>query len=392
MSKIPIVKLGLIPLLALTALLVPSLCAGQETDRVAAKKKGIEEINQQLEEKKKELERYRQEEDRLSSEIDGLKKQQKQDSARQRALETRLSASRAKSSESKQKYESLEKNRKSLASDFHGEIAVYALLNDIDCPYYGNMEISKSIFLNSAIIKKHALIARLRGESIKVNKDMRTLELRGRELKVSKVLIEKQLSAQKNAVKSKLGELERSREQQARLSRELENLQNAAKGLKRLVKKLEKQSPYRRETGSKDLPLPRHSLPWPSKGTVISRFGREEVPALKTWIVREGIRIHTAINAQVFAVMAGKVIYAGSFRTYGNVVIVDHEKGFFTIYGLLSSMSAAKGDFVSTETALGFSGADTQGVGLEKGRGGGTVYFEIRQGERALDPMIWLKN
>ena len=392
MSKIPIVEFGLILLVALTALFGPSLCAGQQADRIAAKKKSLEEINRQLEEKKKELELYKQDEDRISSEIDGLKKQEKKDSARQRELETRLSVSRAKSSESKQKYDSLEKIRKSLASDFSGEIAVYALLEDIYYPYYGNMEILKGIFLKSAVIKKHALIAKLRGESIKVNKDMRTLELRGRELKVSKVLLEKQRSAQKNAVKSKLGELKRSREQQAQLSRELENLQNAAKGLNRLVKKLEKQSPYRRETGSKDLPLPRHSLSWPSKGTVVSRFGREEVPALKTWIVRKGIRIHTAKNAQVFAVMPGKVIYAGPFRTYGNVVILDHEKGFFTIYGLLNSISAAKGDSVSTETALGFSGPDTQGVGPEKGGSGGAVYFEIRHGEQALDPMVWLTN
>ena len=358
------------------------------------KKKSLEEINQQLEEKRKELERYRQDEDRISGEISELKKQEKKDLARKRELESRLVSARAKSSESAQKYDSLEKICKSLASDFHGEIAVYALLKDFYYPYYGNMEISTSIFLKSAIIRKHALMAKLRGESIKANKDLQTLERRGQELKASKLLLEKQRSAQKNAVKGKLGELERSREQQAQLSREVEDLQNAAKGLNRLVRKLEKQSPYRRETGSKELPLARHSLPWPSKGKVVSRFGREEVPALKTWIVREGIKIRTAPNTQVFSVLPGKVIYAGPFRTYGNVVIVDHEKGFFTIYGLLSSMFVSKGDSVltSTETALGLSGRDTQGVGPEKNDTSGAVYFEIRKGEKALDPMVWLRN
>ena len=381
---------SLVLLMVLAALLGPSVCAAQ--DLVAAKKKNLEEINRQLEEKRNELERYKQDEDRISGEIIELKKQEKKDVARQRELESRLVSARAKSSESAQKYTSLEKTRKSLASDFHGEIAVYALLKDFYYPYFGNSEISKSLFLKFAVIKKHALISKLQGESIKVNKDLQTFERRGQELKASKMLLEKQRSVQKNAVKGKLGELERSREQQAQLSREVDDLQNAAKGLSRLVKKLEKQSPYRHETGSKDLPLARHSLPWPSKGKVISRFGREEVPALKTWIVREGIRIRTEPDTQVFAVMSGKVIYAGPFRTYGNVIIVDHEKGFFTIYGLLSSMSASKGDSVSPETALGLSGRDTQGVGPEKSGGDGTVYFEIRKGEQALDPIVWLQN
>ncbi|MCX5784390.1 MAG: peptidoglycan DD-metalloendopeptidase family protein [Elusimicrobia bacterium] len=390
MLKISTIKFGLMLLMVLTILFGPSLCAAQ--DLVAVKKKNLEEINQQLEEKRKELEHYKQDEDRISGEISELKKQEKKDGARQRELESRLVSAKAKSAESAQKYNSLEKTRKSLASDFHGEIAVYALLKDFYYPYFGNLEISKSIFLKYAVIEKHALIAKLKGESIKVNKDLQTLARRGQELKASKILLEKQRSAQKNAVKGKFNELERSREQQAQLSREVDDLQNAAKGLSRLVKKLEKQSPYRRETGSKDLPLPKHSLPWPSKGKVISRFGREEVPALKTWIVREGIRIRTEPDTQVFAVMSGKVLYAGPFRTYGNVVIVDHEKGFFTIYGLLSSMSASKGDAVFTGTALGLSGRDTQGVGPEKGGGDGAVYFEIRKGEQALDPMVWLQD
>ena len=378
--------------LTLTVFFIPFLCAAQETDRASVQKKNLEKIGQQLEEKKKELELYKQEEERISLEINDLRKREKMDGARQRELEARLSSARAKSSKSRQKSDSLEKIRKSLAADFSGEIAVYALLRDRYYPYYGNTEISKIVFVKSAVIKKYALMAQLRGESIKVNKDMQKLELRGRELKASKALIKKQLSEQHNAVKSKLGELERAREQQAQLSRELENLQNAAKGLNQLVKKLEKKSPYKRETASKELPFPRHSLPWPAKGDVVSRFGREEVPALKTWIVREGIRIHTGVNAPVFAVAPGKVIYAGPFRTYGNVVILDHEKGFFTIYGLLSTMSAGKGDLVSTETALGFSGQDTQGVGPERSRGTGAVYFEIRYGEQALNPILWLKD
>jgi len=125
---------------------------------------------------------------------------------------------------------------------------------------------------------------------------------------------------------------------------------------------------------------------------VISRYGREEVPLLKTWIVREGIRIRTEGRVPVVPVMEGKVIYAGPFRTYGNVVIVDHEKGFFTIYGLLSRIDVAKGQAVGAAAQLGLAGEDTQAVSSGRRSAGSAVYFEIRKGDRALDPVKWLRN
>ena len=125
---------------------------------------------------------------------------------------------------------------------------------------------------------------------------------------------------------------------------------------------------------------------------MISRYGRESVPLLKTWIVREGIRISAPRSAPVFPVMAGKVIYAGPFRTYGNVVIVDHEQGFFTIYGLLENILVSKNDVVSHGSPLGRAGADTQAVSGSSDKGLSAVYFEIRIGSEAIDPMQWLTN
>jgi septal ring factor EnvC (AmiA/AmiB activator) len=133
-------------------------------------------------------------------------------------------------------------------------------------------------------------------------------------------------------------------------------------------------------------------MAWPAQGKVISKFGREDVPGLKTWIVREGIRIATEPDAPVSAALAGKVIYAGPFRTYGNVVIIDHDKGFFTIYGLLSRIDAVKGQEVAPSDQLGLAGEDTQAVGSGRKSSGSAVYFEIRKGDRAIDPVKWLRN
>ena len=362
-------------------------------DKVAAKKKSLEEIRAQLEDKKQELEKYKEEEDRINSEISSLEKEDKLNVSRQKELESQLSRTRAKSSESKEKYDSLARAYKDLQSDLYGETVLYSLDKYFYYPYYGRSDISRGLLLKSAILEKHNLINRIKGETVKVKGDIQDLSRQNLELKAKKELVEKQRSAHKNIVKGKMSELERTREKQAVLSREVENLQNAALGLTKLVRKLEKQAPYRPTAGKPgDLPVPKHSLPWPVQGKVISRYGRESVPLLKTWIVREGIRISAPRSAPVFPVMAGKVIYAGPFRTYGNVVIVDHEQGFFTIYGLLENISVSKNDAVTTASPLGSAGTDTQSVSGGADKDVSAVYFEIRIGSEAIDPQQWLTN
>lgn len=362
-------------------------------DQVAVKKRSLEEIRAQLEEKKKELEKYKADEDRINSEIYGLKKEDKLNVSRQKELEAQLSRTRAKSSDSREKYDSLSKAYKDLQTDIYGEAGIYSMEKYRYYPYYGLSDISRELLLKSAILEKQNLITRIKGETIRVKGDIRDLTRQDLELKAKKELVEKQRSAHRNIVRGKMTELERTREKQARLSTEVENLQNAALGLTKLVRKLEKQAPYRptaRRSG--DLPVPRHSLPWPAQGDVISRYGREPIPLLKTWIVREGIRIRTAPSAPVFPVMGGKVIYSGPFRTYGNVVIVDHEKGFFTIYGLLDNITVARNDAVTPGSPLGRAGADTQAVSGAADKDYSAVYFEIRLGSDAIDPLLWLVN
>jgi septal ring factor EnvC (AmiA/AmiB activator) len=383
-------KRPLLTLLLLLALIGPAPAAAQGS--VESKKKNLEEINRQLEDKKKELDQYRAEEERIQAEIAGLKKEEKQTTVRRQELEGQLDKSRARSGEARQKYDALERSRKELAGDITGELVMFSLQKDFYYPYYGLRDLSKDMLMRSAMLNKRALLAKIKGESARVNKDLTELRARGLELRAREELLAKQSSAHKNLVRSKQGELEKTREQQAKLERELDNLQAAAQGLTRLVKKLQKQAPYRSNEGAAELPIARGSMAWPAHGKVISRFGREDIPGLKTWIVREGIRIATLDGAPVTSALGGKVIYAGPFRTYGNVVIVDHEKGFFTIYGLLSRIDAAKGQAVLPGSLLGLAGEDTQAVSSGKKSPGSAVYFEIRKGDRALDPLKWLKN
>ena len=67
---------------------------------------------------------------------------------------------------------------------------------------------------------------------------------------------------------------------------------------------------------------------------------------------------------------------------------MDHGKGFFTIYGFLKDILVSVGDKLETQGTVGTVGRDTQS---SSGTGQNAIYFEIRQGTTAVDPLDWLK-
>ncbi|MBI5247140.1 MAG: peptidoglycan DD-metalloendopeptidase family protein [Elusimicrobia bacterium] len=145
-----------------------------------------------------------------------------------------------------------------------------------------------------------------------------------------------------------------------------------------LLDKLGKAGKYRKPGPVARLDRPQHSLAWPVAGKIIRPFGRERDPQLGTWTVRQGVLFGAAEGAPVAAVASGKVIFAGPFRSYGKVVIVDHGGGFFSVYGELGGFEKEKGDSVRAGEQLATASEH--------------VYLEIRRGTEALDPAEWLSR
>lgn len=350
----------------------------------------LDGISSQLNSKKKELDKLKSEERRIAGEISRLKKNEKRASARKKKLAEELSALKRKASETKRKYDSLETARKMLAGDLSGVFVLYGMQKHFYSDYYGGFELSDELLIKSALKNKHAVLKKMSGESAKVNEDLQKMGQTNSELKSKTEDLDKKLSSYKSEYKEKNSELKKSRERQAVLAKEVSELQKSARELTKLVSQLQPRD-NTKKTDETELPIKRNSLPWPAEGNIISHFGKEMVPELKTWIVRDGIRIATSGRRTVSSVMEGKVIYAGKFRGYGNVVIIDHEKGFFTIYGMLSRIDVSDGQKVAALTVVGLSGTDVQTV--KSGMSDDTaVYFEIRKGVKAVDPMRWLRN
>lgn len=127
----------------------------------------------------------------------------------------------------------------------------------------------------------------------------------------------------------------------------------------------------------------RGRLARPVKGEVRGRFGKVLDDEYLTETFRNGIEIAASPGDSVRAVARGQVRYAGWFRGYGKIVIVDHGGGYFTVSGHLSDIFVAVGDVVDEGDTLGSVG-DTGSL-----RGAG-LYFEMRSGAQPLDPADWL--
>src|SRR4030095_15456861 len=85
----------------------------------------------------------------------------------------------------------------------------------------------------------------------------------------------------------------------------------------------------------------------------------------------------------VRAVAAGTVRFAGWFRGYGRMAIVDHGDRFFTVSGHLDALRVETGQSVAAGEPLGTVG-DTGSLA------GPRLYFEIREGSEAGDPLASL--
>ncbi|HEY7811447.1 MAG TPA: peptidoglycan DD-metalloendopeptidase family protein [Allosphingosinicella sp.] len=78
-----------------------------------------------------------------------------------------------------------------------------------------------------------------------------------------------------------------------------------------------------------------------------------------------GLTFQTAPGADVLAPSAGRVVHAGTFRGYGEVVILDHGAGWTTTLTHLGALSVRVGDRVQPRQLLGQASSRTPRVSVE---------------------------
>lgn len=88
-----------------------------------------------------------------------------------------------------------------------------------------------------------------------------------------------------------------------------------------------------------------------------------------------GLTLETDAQAEVIAPAAGRVLYAGAFRRYENVVIIDHGNGWTSVITNLAALEVAQGAAVQRGQRLGRTGDGSPRVTVELRRDGRPVPF-----------------
>jgi septal ring factor EnvC (AmiA/AmiB activator) len=161
-------------------------------------------------------------------------------------------------------------------------------------------------------------------------------------------------------------------------------LERAARALEETLARLgESGSGDEFDPGGAGFAARRGSLPLPVKADITQRFGKVVDEEFLTQTFRNGVEFAAAVGESVRAVAPGQVRFAGWFRGYGRIVILDHGSNYFTVSGHLDEI------FVSMEDRV--DAGDTLGTCGETGSlTGPSLYFEIREGSRPVDPAAWL--
>lgn len=121
------------------------------------------------------------------------------------------------------------------------------------------------------------------------------------------------------------------------------------------------------------------SLRWPVQGPILISYGSPRTAELK-W---KGTLIGASEGTQVKAVAPGQVVYADWLDGFGMLLVIDHGRGYMSLYGHNQSLLRQVGQKVE-------QGEPVALVGDSGGQERSGLYFEIRYQGEAINPTKWL--
>lgn len=199
-------------------------------------------------------------------------------------------------------------------------------------------------------------------------------------------------------IERKRGLLQRTRKDTEAARKDASRLANEAKDLRDLLTRLAAQSKERakksrltpNDRGSETVVLrappepgqtfdqSRGRLPFPASGRLVRRYGE----ATDSGRTSSGIVIETRPGAQVITPHDGLVVFAGLFRGYGELLILEHGEGYHTLLSGLFRIDASVGQWLLTGEPVGVMGE------AESGRT--SLYIELRRASQPINPLPWL--
>ncbi len=202
----------------------------------------------------------------------------------------------------------------------------------------------------------------------------------------------KKLALAKASLKSKV----EKKSEQAR--KNMNRLAEQARDLKELLQKIEKERLQRiekrklEEKQSADLIKSKQdsitniasgfarakgSVPVAARGNIVSQYGDQQNKGVSS----KGLTLATRSGAQVISPFDGVVAFAGPFRSYGNMIIIEHDGGYLSLMSGLGSIDTETGQMLLAGEPIGRMPEGEEAK----------LYVEIRKNNQPINPAAWFK-
>ena len=121
----------------------------------------------------------------------------------------------------------------------------------------------------------------------------------------------------------------------------------------------------------------------PLTGKINSSFGYRKDPFKKRAGFHSGIDIDANYGQKIVATADGKVTKASWHSSYGKTVIIEHENGYETLFGHLSSITVKEGDLVKVGNVIGKAGSTGRSTGTH-------LHYEVIKDGKRVNPKNFL--
>lgn len=364
----------------------PLHSASPPAKEIRHKSRDLEKVQAEMEKKRKEQERLRKESEELSKEVREYR-------LRMKNVEKSLLHTRQRTQQVQQEVAVTKMRRDHVLTKVQeNRRALTATARRYYVAYYTAAPRSPAAVSTRVILERRAdRLRQAKGQAESTSEDLNRL------METQDVIREEAHRQQGmlSDVRSKTDEknrlLSKKMTQQEEIEAEIRELKETAERLASLIDNLrsrakeeaeaEKQARLKKAT-SGESPILAKSLPWPIRGKIRTKFGRQKHPSLNTTYISNGVVIAAEEPQPVLAVADGKVLYAGQFMSYGSMAVVEHEGDWFTVYGQLSRWDVEKGQEIKAGEPVGQTGFLPGG--------GNQAYFELRFYGKPTNPLPWM--
>lgn len=186
------------------------------------------------------------------------------------------------------------------------------------------------------------------------------------------------LSEKANSLRNLLTEIEREKKRQAKIKAatpprkpDTPQTEEDDNGLEIVLGKPPSGKPITKSKGN---------LTRPASGAIVMQFGQREKLGGK----HKGISFQTRRGGQVVATYDGQIAFAGPFRGYKQLLIIDHGAGYHTLLTGMDRIDVSVGQWLLAGEPVGAMSTDKSNSD--------PLYFELRKNGAPINPLPWIRQ